>query len=147
MSQDILIRKFTQHDLWSVYQLVQNTIDISYHEAYLKEAVEFFKEHHPEEQILNDAAAGYTVVAESNREIVGTGTLLGTHIVRVFVDPLHQHRGIGKVIVQELEREASVEESATLYLEASLVSRQFWESLGFIIQKEDLIHLLKTFQK
>jgi N-acetylglutamate synthase-like GNAT family acetyltransferase len=139
VARDIQIRKFSEEDSQPVYQLVQNTIDVSYHTAYPEEAVEFFKEHHREEQILNDAATGYTVVAESNHEIVGTGTLLGIHIIRVFVAPLHQHRGIGKVIVQELEREASVEESTTLYLEASLVSRQFWESLGFIIQREDYI--------
>lgn len=139
MAQDVQIREFTKDDLPSVYQLVQNTIDVSYPGAYPAEAVEFFKEHHPEEQILNDAATGYTVVAEINREIVGTGTLLGTHIIRVFVNPIHQHRGIGKAIVQELEREASVSNPDALYLEASLVSRQFWESLGFITQKEDFI--------
>ncbi|UCB42826.1 MAG: GNAT family N-acetyltransferase [Dehalococcoidales bacterium] len=139
MARDIETRKFSEEDLQAVYQLIQRTIDISYHEAYPEEAVEFFKNHHRKEEILNETATGYTVVAESNNELVGTGTLLGLHIVRVFVNPLHQHRGIGKIIVQELEREALVDKPATLYLEASLVSRQFWESLGYIIQSEDFI--------
>lgn len=143
MVRDIQIRRFNKEDLQSVYQLIQNTIDISYQEAYPKGAVEFFKNYHSEEQILNDAAAGYTLVAESNDEIVGTGTLCGTHIQRVFVSPLHQHRGIGKTIVQGLERKASVEKPTILYLEASLVSRQFWESLGYVIQKEDYIPVEK----
>lgn len=139
MIGDIQIRRYNEEDLQSVYQLIQNTIDISYCGAYPAEAVEFFKDYHSEEQILNDAATGYTALAENNNELLGTGTLSGTHISRVFVSPLHQKRGIGKAIVQELERKASGEKPATLYLEASLVSRQFWESLGFAIQAEDFI--------
>lgn len=139
MVRDIQVRRFNEADLQSVYQLIQNTIDISYRGAYPEEAVEFFKDYHSKEQILNDAATGYATVTEGNNEILGTGTLCGTNIRRVFVSPLHQNRGIGKLIVQELEIKASVEKSATLNLEASLVSRQFWESLGFTIQREDFI--------
>ena len=139
MVQDIQIRKFNEEVLQSLYRLIQNTIDISYHEAYPREAIEFFKDYHSKEQILNDAATGYTVIAECNSEVLGTGTLFGTNIRRVFVSQLIQHRGIGKLIVQELERRASVEKIAVLDLEASLVSRQFWESLGFVVQKEDYV--------
>jgi N-acetylglutamate synthase-like GNAT family acetyltransferase len=140
---EVQIRKFNEEDLQSLYRLIQNTIDISYHEAYPKEAIEFFREYHSKEQILNDTATGYTVIAEYNSEVLGTGTLFGTNIRRVFVNPLLQHRGIGKLIVQELERRASVEKIATIDLEASLVSRQFWESLGFVIQREDYVPVRK----
>jgi len=108
MAQDIEIRKSNEKDPQTVYQLIQNTIDISYHDAYPEEAVTFFKNHHRKEEILNEAATGHTVVAESNKELVGTGTLLDNHIIRVFVNPLHQHRGIDKIIIQKLERKASV---------------------------------------
>jgi len=136
---DIQIRKLGEEDLQTVYRLIQSTIDISYHEVYPREAIEFFKDYHSKEQILSDAATGYTVVAECNSEVLGTGTLFGTNIRRVFVSPLHQHGGIGKLLVQELERKASFEKLAIIDLEASIVSRQFWESLGFVIQREDYI--------
>jgi N-acetylglutamate synthase-like GNAT family acetyltransferase len=128
-----------QAELQSVYVLIQNTIQISYHKVYPAEAIEFFKNYHPKESIWSDAIEGYTVIAESNSKIVGTGTLLSTSIRRVFVDPVHHHKGIGKLIVQELERKAVSEKLPALDLESSLVSRQFWESLGFILQKEDFI--------
>ncbi len=139
MIQDIRIRKLGEEDLQTVYRLIQTTIDISYHEGYPREAIEFFKDYHSKEHILNDAATGYTVVAECDSEVLGTGTLSGINIRRVFVSPPHQHRGIGKLLVQELERKASFEKLATIDLEASLVSRQFWESLGFVVQREDYI--------
>jgi len=139
MAQGIQIRKLSEEDLPSTYRLIQNTIDISYYEAYPAEAIEFFKDYHSKAHILNDAATGYTIVAECDNEILGTGTLLGTNIRRVFVNPLHQHKGIGELLVQELERKALLERCASLDLEASLVSRQFWESLGFVVQGEDYI--------
>ena len=139
MSQDVQIREFIKDGLLSVYRLVQDTIDISYREAYPKEAIEFFKDYHSKEQILNDVATGYTVVAECSSEIIGTGSLSSTHISRVFVSPLYQHRGTGKLIVRELEKKALLDKSATLDLEASLVSKQFWESLGFVVQREEYI--------
>ena len=139
MAQYVQIREFTEDDLLSVYRLIQDTIDVSYYEAYPREAVEFFKDYHSEEQILNDAAHGYTIVAEYKNEVLGTGTLFGINIRRVFVSPPHQHRGTGKLVVRELEKKALLEKSATLDLEASLVSRQFWESLGFVVQREDFV--------
>ena len=133
----IIIRRLNQKDLQSVYKLIQNTIGISYSEAYPREAIEFFKNYHSKEQILDDTTNGYTLIAECNGEIIGTATLLGTNIRRVFVSPPHQHRGIGKLLVQELEKKALREKSTTLDLEASLVSKQFWESLGFTVHTEE----------
>jgi GNAT superfamily N-acetyltransferase len=124
VANGIQIREFGKEDLPSVYRLVQNTIDISYHEAYPIEAIEFFKDHHSKKNILNDAA---------------TGTLLGTNVRRVFVSPVHQHRGIGQLIAQELERKASLDKLVALDLASSLVARQFWESLGFVMQREDYV--------
>jgi len=57
----------------------------------------------------------------------------------MFVTPNNQHRGIGRLIVNELERKASLEKFNTINITASLVSRQFWESMGFIVEKEDFL--------
>jgi len=86
--RDIQIREFNKEDLRSVYRLIQHTIDTSYHEAYPREAIAFFKDYHSKEHILDDAATGYTVVAECNCEVLGTGTLLGINIRRVFGESL-----------------------------------------------------------
>ena len=139
MKQNVQIRKLNEVDLPSVYRLIQDTIDTSYNRVYPAEAIEFFKDYHSKESILDNATNGLTIVVECNSGVVGTGTLLGTNIRRVFVNPIYQYKGIGILLVQELERKASLEKYATLDLEASLVSRQFWESLGFVIEREDYI--------
>ena len=136
MAKDISIRKFDRKEADLLYKMVQDTIDISYCKTYPPEAVEYFKEYHSIGDILSDAALGSTAIAESNGEILGTGTLLGTNVRRVYVNPAHQREGIGKLIVAALERRAL---GLNLDLAASLVSRQFWESCGYQIQSEDFI--------
>jgi ribosomal protein S18 acetylase RimI-like enzyme len=133
------IRKFNEDDLPSMYNLIQNTIDISYYKVYSEEAIEFFKEHHSKKHILDDAVTGYTIVAEHNNELLGTATLFGSNIRRVFVWPKYQHNGIGKLLVNDLEKKASFEKSIIVDLEASLSSKRFWESLGFVVQREDYV--------
>lgn len=139
MIRDIKLREFRPADLQAVKRLVHKTIDISYYEAYPEEAIEFFKDYHSEEHILSDAIEGYTIVLECNGKIVGAGTLLGTNIRRVFIEPSYQHKGLGKLVMHELEERALAKGIATLDLEASLVSTRFYRSSGYVTQKEDYI--------
>jgi N-acetylglutamate synthase-like GNAT family acetyltransferase len=132
-------REFDERDLHSVYNLIQNTIDISYREVYSNEAIEFFKEHHSMENVLNDALKGFTIVVEYKGEILGTATLFGSNIRRVFVSPRHQHSGVGKLLIQDLEKKAFFEQLSVVDLEASLSSKMFWESLGFMVREEDYV--------
>jgi ribosomal protein S18 acetylase RimI-like enzyme len=135
----IEIRKFTEEDFNNVFNLIQNTIDTSYNGVYPKEAIDFFKNHHSKDNILKDAAAGYTIVAETRGKIFGTGTILDTNIRRIFVSPTHQHKGIGKLLMQELLNKAQSQNISIVDLDASLSSLRFWESLGFMIQREEFI--------
>jgi len=136
MQQQIRIRQFREEDLPAVHRLIIETINVSYHDVYPQEAIDFFKDYHDEKNILSEAAAGYTIVAEEKGAITGTGTLYGANIRRVFVSPRHQKRGIGELIARELLKKASEKNLTSLDLSASLVSRPFWEKLGFTVRGE-----------
>lgn len=133
------IRQMKESDLLSVYDLVQSTIQVSYLEVYPTEAIEFFKNYHEKDNILKDAITGYTIIVQSGGEIIATGTLIGTNIRRVFVRPNFQNQGIGKSVVKRLEEKASLDKLSTLDLSASLISRHFWESLGFTFLRENFL--------
>ena len=64
---------------------------------------------------------------------MGTGTLLGKEISRVFVAPDFQGRGIGKLIVSHLERCAAENGVKAVYLTSTAVSKAFYESLGYLV--------------
>ncbi len=64
-------------------------------------------------------------------EIVATGTIRGSEIQTVFVDPSKHGLGLGKALMHKLEeiaRERGVEE---VTLRSSLTSRDFYERLGY----------------
>jgi N-acetylglutamate synthase-like GNAT family acetyltransferase len=138
---DVVLREFTQQDLPAVKRLIDRTIDISYAVAYPAEALAFFKDYHSTDHILSSAASDCIVVVELGGKIVGTGTLTGTTIGRVFVDPLHQGKGWGKLIMHSLEEKALAAGVRTVDLSASLVAKPFYDALGYITQSEDSIPL------
>jgi GNAT superfamily N-acetyltransferase len=136
MLPNIRLRKMKEAEFPAVYALVQNTIQVSYADVYPPEAIEFFINYHCPDIIRNDLNRGYIVIVESGGRILGTGTLLGTEVKRVFIDPGYQHQVIGKIIADKLERKARSEGLEKLDLSASLKSRRFWEALGFISSEE-----------
>jgi GNAT superfamily N-acetyltransferase len=141
LESGIKIKEFDKQQLESLYRMVQNVIGISYPEVYPPEAVRYFKEHHTKDDILNDATTGYTLIAYYMGEILGTGTLLDTNVRRVYINPLYQYKGIGKLIVSELEKKAVNNRIVKLDLSASLLSRQFWESCGYCVASEEFMPL------
>jgi phosphoglycolate phosphatase len=130
------LRPMTKTDIDAVYDLVQTTINISYAQIYPREAIDFFEHHHSVENILKDLERGYIVVAELEGKIIGTGTLVGNSVRRVFVNPLNQGKGIGILVYKELERKAKADGFTQLTLDSSLKSRTFWASQGFVLVQE-----------
>ena len=77
MNQHIHLQQIKEAELQAVYELVQNTIEVSYAGVYPPEAIAFFKNHHCQENILKDLKAGYIVVVEAGGQILGTGNAIG----------------------------------------------------------------------
>jgi GNAT superfamily N-acetyltransferase len=135
------IREFKKTDLAAVRNLVDKTIDICYSNIYCDEAVQFFKGWHHNNKILNNAKEGYTIVLERDGRIVGTGTVVGDEIARVFVEPGSQKCGIGKLIMQKLEEKALSQGIHIVKLDASLPSKKFYDLLGYVTLEETFLEV------
>ncbi len=142
-NEKVILRIFEPADIEPVYILVMGTIDKSYTGVYPEEAIRFFKQYHCKENIYDDYLNGYTIIAELEREIVGTGTLLGANIRRVFVNKCYQGHGLGKLIMKKLENRASKEGLKAVDLSASLTAKRFYDSLGYVTQAEKYIDVGK----
>jgi N-acetylglutamate synthase-like GNAT family acetyltransferase len=134
----IRIRKFASSDLHAVKNLIRHTINICYSGVYPKEVIKFFLDYHNDRNILKEAKEGYTIVLRRNNRIVGTGTIIGDHILRVFVHPKLQKQGFGKLIMQKLEAKAVSAGVKTINLDASLPSKKFYDSLDYTSVKASL---------
>ncbi len=139
--ENIKIRRFKQADLPAVKELIDNTIDICYSDDYPEEAIEYFKEYHCDKNILKSAAKGCTIILEKNNRVIGTGTIIGDHILRVFVNPKFQKQGLGKLIMNKLEDKAISSGANKVKLDASLPSKTFYDTLGYKTREKTYVKL------
>jgi GNAT superfamily N-acetyltransferase len=135
------VRRFVEADLGDVKRLVDDTIDASYAGAYSPAAIAFFKEYHSRQAILDDAAAGYTLVVENDGVLLATGTLIGTNVRRMFVSPSEQSHGLGNKLLSGLEEHARTLGLAALDLSSSIPALGFYLHHGYRIESEESISL------
>ena len=133
---DAGIREFRESDLVPVRRLIHQTIDVCYSGVYPARAVQFFKEFHSEEKIMERHRNGNILVVEQDGNVIATGAIVGSDIFGVFVHPEFQHRGHGRVLMRELESRAKAKGCTESELSVSLPSRGFYESLGYEMLEE-----------
>lgn len=137
-AEELKIRRFRESELAEVCELVRETINTSYAAVYPPRVVDFFHQYHERAVVLSDAASGHTIVVHSGGKLVATGTRAGTTVRRVFVRGAWQRRGIGQMMMAELEAAALAEGIARLDLSASLPAKEFYLRLGYeIVSEED----------
>ena len=126
--------------VFDIYELVHITIKDIYKKYYSDEAVKFFLELHSKENISADISEGKVYAAVHEHDVVGTGTLDGDHIKRLFVLPQFQEQGIGTRIMDFLEAEI-IKDYGAVWLDSSLPAGKFYHDRGYITKKYEEIQL------
>ena len=132
----VKIREFRKSDLVTVRRLIHQTIEVCYSGVYPPRAVQFFKEFHSEETIMERHRKGEILVVEQHGNVIATGAIVGSEILGVFVHPEFQHNGYGEALMLELENRAKARGCTKSELSVSLPSRRFYEHLGYNISEE-----------
>lgn len=91
------------NDLGQVKTIVDQTILAIYSKYYPNEVVDFFVQHHKRENIESDITKNQVWLFSNNEQIIGTGSINGNSIGRVFVLPTFQRLGYGTNIMEFLE--------------------------------------------
>lgn len=137
-ASELTVRRFQESDLDEVCELVRETINTSYAAVYPPRVVDFFHQYHERPVVIADAASGHTIVVRSGGKLVATGTRAGTTVRRVFVQAARQRRGIGQMMMAELEAAALEAKIERLDLSASLPALEFYLRLGYeVVSEED----------
>ncbi len=123
-------RKAELPDLGTVFTISQAAIRAIYPYFYPQAAVDWFAEHHSCEHILADITAGRVRLLEANGMPVGTGTIDGNRLLRVFVAPEHQQKGYGTRLLAQLEKEVG-RVHPTAILDSSLPAGRFYQNRGY----------------
>lgn len=117
-------------DAKTIYEIVQDTIKKIYPKYYLPEIVDRFCTYHNQENIGEDIVHENTYVLFENGTIIGTGTMHGNHITRVYVLPEFQGNGFGTFIMQQLET-AIAKQYDKAEIDASLPACRLYYNLGY----------------
>jgi GNAT superfamily N-acetyltransferase len=125
------VRQVRRSELNTVRDLILRTIEYSYSAVYPPKAVQAFREYHSRKNILQRYRAGGVLVVDKDERIIGTGSLMGSEILGVFILPEFQNQGHGKCLLHALEQKALAAGIAEVELSISLPSRKFYESLGY----------------
>lgn len=98
-----MIKVAAIENLEVVKDIVYNTILKIYPDYYPKEVVDFFLNHHNEENIIKDIQTGSLYLLSKDNKFIATGTIEGEYMNRVFVVPEYQGRGYGSQMMNFLE--------------------------------------------
>jgi GNAT superfamily N-acetyltransferase len=123
--------ELNKKDINELYNFIVDTIQISYYGYYPEEAINHFIEYSNKSDILDDAKQNYVIVVKNENKIIATGTLSYTYIKRVFVSPDFQGKGLGKLIMQDLEEKAKANNLKLVELHSSLFAKKFYDSLNY----------------
>lgn len=81
----------------------------------------------------------YFIVAEIQNKIVGFSSLAEDgYLDFMFVDKDTQGQGVASTLLSEIERKALVQNNDLIYSDVSLTAKGFFESKGFIVERQQL---------
>lgn len=124
------IRIANEFDFEYVKRITQTTIKAVYPKYYPSGAVQFFCDHHSDEKILEDIKANRVYLIENEENEVGTVTICGNEINRLFVLTKYQHMGYGRALMDFAEKMIS-KETDTVVLDASLPAKKIYLLRGY----------------
>ena len=127
-------------DFETVRQITQETIRAVYPAYYPAGAVDFFCRHHSDESIRADITSGKVYLLRNDETVVGTVTISGNGINRLFVLPQHQHRGYGRALLDFAEQKILLQYD-TVRIDASVPAKQIYLKRGY---RETEYHVIRT---
>lgn len=135
------IRKAELSDFDTVKEITAATISEIYPDYYPKGAIDFFLEHHSDDNITNDIKENKVFLCLNSEQMpVGTVTIKENEICRLFVLPNYQGSGYGRELLDYAEKEISAE-FAEILIDASLPAKSIYLKRGY---RETEYRVIKT---
>ncbi len=154
------IRRFASGDAQAVSDVIITTLRISNTRDYPSAMMEELILHMQPEDILQRASWTHFYVAEDKGRIVGCGAI-GPYwgkedessLFTIFVLPEYQGRGVGRKIVETLERDEYALRAKRIEIPASITGLPFYRKMGYDYKNgndqvdEEMLCRLEKFRK
>ena len=134
----MIIRRFEEKDAGAVSGMIAETLRKTNRKDYSEEYLEDIIRHLQPDDILARAGWQHFYVAEEDACVIGCGAI-GPYwgkmdessLFTVFVHPDHQGRGIGRRIMETLERDAYFLRAKRVEIPASVTAAPFYLKMGY----------------
>jgi GNAT superfamily N-acetyltransferase len=127
----MIVRKFVPRDADKLSQLITRNLRLVNIRDYSPAAIEALIPHYTPEKIIDLSKNGYMVVCIHENELVGTASLDGNRVRNVFVDIDMHKKGIGRMLMADIEAHAREKNLISVYLHAGLSAEGFYHKLGY----------------
>ena len=121
-----------------VAEIVEKTIKAIYPRYYPSGAVQFFLDLHNEEKIREALNREDIYFAVIQGKIVGTGSIRGNEICRLFILPEYQKKGYGSRLMDLLE-DRVFQKYQTVHIDASFPAESMYLKRGYRIKTYEII--------
>ncbi|MDE6133750.1 MAG: GNAT family N-acetyltransferase [Oscillospiraceae bacterium] len=125
-----MIRLAVPEERDAITELIRETVKTVYPKYYPPGAADFFIDLHKSEKIAADIEAGKIYVFEADGVIVGTVTINGDDIARLFVKPDSQGKGHGSRLLDFAEN-IIFGYSGTVRVHSSLPAKSMYIKRGY----------------
>lgn len=132
------IRMFKQEDAEELEQVIAETLRVSNSQDYAKEYIEANIVSHSADVLIERAKQGHMYVVCDEMQIVGCGAIAGywgsqteSILLTIFVLPDYQGKGIGKQIIDTLERDEYFLGAKRIEIPASITAVEFYRKMGY----------------
>lgn len=142
----MIIRRFNEKDAKQTAELIAVTLRKSnssdYTEEYIEETIKMLST----ESLIERAKSGHMYIVSEDDMIVGCGAITGywgslkeSILLTIFVRPEYQKRGIGKKIMETLEKDEIFLRSDRVEIPASITACEFYKKMGYTY-KDGITH-------
>ena len=127
----MIIRKFKESDAKKVSYLVRKAQIEVVSPYYPKKIIEtLFRRWTPSSVIARSKVREIFLAVEGNK-ILGIGALDRNELKHIYVNPLYHKKGVGKTLIQNIEKIARKRRIKKLIVKSHINSEGFYKKMGF----------------
>lgn len=128
-----------REDVPAIHKLIHQTISTIYSKYYPTDVVRFFLDYHSKDHIAKALDQELVLLIKEEGQLIGTGSLSGNEIKRMFVLPQFQNKGYGSLLLNKLEQKAAENGYTSVELDSSLPAYGLYENKGYLPIKNERV--------